>query len=181
MLQPLPEGPEDGPEVETLLDLAFGPDRGAKVSYRYRRGIAPVAALSRVIRIDNRPDGAMIGSIRYWPILIGADRPALLLGPLAIHPARQNTGIGRALAFGTLDAARDLGYRLVLLVGAQSYYGRFGFSHVPADIVMPDEQPERVLGLALTGGAFAAAAGHVRRADGHPAAAPLPAGADAMP
>ncbi len=171
MLQPLPERAEDAPEIETLLDLAFGPDRQARVSYRYRRGIAPVAALSRVVRVDDRPDGAMIGSIRYWPILVGQCEPALLLGPLAIHPARQNTGVGRALAFGTLDAARDLGYRVVLLVGAQSYYGRFGFTHVPTDIVMPDEQPERVLGLALVAGALAAAGGEVRRADGRSASA----------
>lgn len=171
MLETFPERAADAAAIEHLLDLAFGADRLAKVSYRYRRGIEPITALSRVVRDHDRPDGTIIGSIRYWPILIGAETPALLLGPLAIHPARQNTGVGRALAFATLAEARRFGHRLVLLVGGQSYYGRFGFSRVPPTIVMPDEQPDRVLATALVEGALDDAQGEVRRADGQPAAA----------
>ena len=37
------------------------------------------------------------GAIRYWPVRVGAaGTPALLLGPVAVHPTRQGEGLGRA-------------------------------------------------------------------------------------
>ena len=44
------ERAEDGPAIENLLDRAFGPGRTNKLSYRYRRDVAPVAGLSLVAR-----------------------------------------------------------------------------------------------------------------------------------
>ena len=134
MLELSHEGPADGPEIEALLDRAFGSDRLNKTSYRYREGIAPLAALCLVAR----ERGVLVGAIRYWPIRLG-DRPALLLGPLAIEPARQNQGIGRALTEASLARAEALGWRLVFLVGDPGYYARYGFTVVPASIVMPGE------------------------------------------
>src|SRR4051812_50141854 len=83
------EGPEHGPEIEHLLDLSFGPDRGRKVSYRYRRSVAPVADLCLVAA----EGGRLVGAIRHWPVRLRG-RSALLLGPLAIDPARRGQGIG---------------------------------------------------------------------------------------
>lgn|SRR5690606_6831610 len=132
----------DAPAIEALLDAAFGPDRKSKTSYRFREGVDQVADLSYVIR----EHGRIIGSVSYWPILIGeSDFPALLLGPLAVNPLRKNEGIGRALVFKTLDRAAALGHRLVLLVGDPAYYSRFGFSPAaPAGFDMPGEDPARL-------------------------------------
>lgn len=153
------ERPEDGPAIEALLDLAFGCDRHAKTSYRYRRGRAPVGVLSLVARRR----GELVGSIRYWPVQIGqAATPALLLGPLAIHPAHQGVGIGRGLVYQTLDMAWWAGHRLVLLVGDLAYYGRMGFGPAtPHGIVMSDEKPERLLAVELRPGALDEAEGLV--------------------
>lgn len=155
------ERPEDGPIIEDLLDLAFGPDRRRKTSYRYREGVAPVDSLRLVARDGDR----VVGAIRYWPVTVGAARlPALLLGPIAVAPDRRGTGVGGALIFETVDRAVRAGHRLVLLVGDAAYYRRFGFRPAaPAGIVMPDEQPERLQMMALTPDALDGAAGEVGR------------------
>ena len=139
MFQIRSEAPEDGAAIESLLDRCFGADRHHKISYRYRAGIPPCAELCLVADAE---DG-LVGSIRYWPLMLeGA--PALLLGPLAIDPARQGRGIGRALVFQSLDTAAQAGHGCVFLVGDEAYYRRFGFATAPASIVMPGEQPHRL-------------------------------------
>lgn len=145
-----PERPEDGPAIEALLDRAFGSDRNRKTSYRFRDGVEPIATLRWVARAA---DGAVLGTIRYWPIrVVGprGERDALLLGPIAVEPALKGKGIGRALIRFTLDMAAQAGHRLVLLVGDPGYYEAFGF--VPAasrGFVMPNEKPQRLQALAL--------------------------------
>src|SRR4051794_41772675 len=89
MIEIFAEGPEPGPEIDPLLALSFGPEGGRKVSYRYRRGVAPVPDLCLVAA----EGGRLVGAIRHWPVRLRG-RPALLLGPLAIDPARRGQGIG---------------------------------------------------------------------------------------
>ena len=101
-----PEGPEHGAEIEHLLDLSFGSARRLKVSYRYRPGIPPIARLCLVAR----EGGRLVGAIRYWPMLLGAEE-VLLLGPLAIDPELRGQGIGRALIRASLAEAEAMGYR----------------------------------------------------------------------
>src|SRR6478735_9938034 len=117
MLLIAPEGPDDGPSIEALLDRTFGPDRRNKASYRYRDGLPPLAELSYVARAA----GTLVGAIRYWPLRLGT-APGLLLGPLAIDPDRHGQGIGRALTRATLALAEGMGWRLVFLVGDPAYY-----------------------------------------------------------
>jgi predicted N-acetyltransferase YhbS len=152
------ERAEDGPAIDALLDRAFGPGRLEKLSYRYREDVAPVAGLSLVARGTAQ---AVTGTIRYWPVALGGRRlPALLLGPLAVEPALAGQGIGRALIRQSLDMAEWGRHSRILLVGDQDYYGRFGFA--PASkhgIVMPGEDPGRLLALALAAHAFADASG----------------------
>lgn len=156
------ERAEDGPAIEILLDLAFGRQRHAKKSYVYRQGVAPLPELSLVARAD--ADGALIGTIRYWPVAIGTRRsPALLLGPLAIHPDWAGRGAGRALVRQTLDMAAWARHGLVLLVGDLDYYGRFGFAPAaPYGIGMPGENPARLLAHELTPGVLARTSGSLQ-------------------
>lgn len=133
------EQSEDGAAVEQLLDAAFGSDRRAKISYRYRRSVPPVAPLCLVAE----EAGQLVGTIRYWPVRLDHE-PALLLGPVATDPARRAVGIGRALILESLARAAELGWRLVFLVGDHAYYQRFGFETAPRSIVMPGEKPERL-------------------------------------
>ena len=53
----------------------------------------------------------------------GPDRPALLLGPLAVAPDRRSRGIGSTLMRHALREAARRGHGAVLLVGDAPYYG----------------------------------------------------------
>ena len=96
------------------------------------------------------------------PVAAGEAR-ALALGPLAVDPAFENRGIGRALIERSLAAAREAGHRLVLLIGDEPYYGRFGFRRVPPGrLAMPGPvDPARFLALELAGAALTDANGAV--------------------
>jgi predicted N-acetyltransferase YhbS len=109
---------------EALLDLTFGEARFAKASERLREGRLPADGLSFVAT----ERGRLVGSVRLWNVAAGPGRPALLLGPLAVHPDFRCRGIGAALMCRSLDEAARRGQRAVLLVGDAPYYGRFGFS-----------------------------------------------------
>jgi len=131
--------------IEVLLDTAFGPDRLAKTSYGYRQGIPPVAGLSLVARDGDR----LIGTIRYWPVTVGA-AAALLLGPIAVAPARRGEGIAARLINDSLARAKAAGHGLVLLVGDETLYRRHGFGRADRHgITMPGEAPRRLLLRAL--------------------------------
>ncbi len=149
-----PALPSDHAAIEHLLDLSFGPDRRSKTSYRLREGSTAVEGLSHVVREE--PLG-IVGAITYWPLAIGAKGTrALLLGPLAVHPERQNLGIGLLLMQKTLAIAKHVRHRLVLLVGDAPYYARVGFTQIPEGLLqMPGPvDPKRLLGLALVEGSF---------------------------
>lgn len=139
----------DLPQIEHLLDLSFGIDRRTKTSYRLREGNTAVPGLSMVIR---DLEVGVAGTISFWPLSIGEKgSPALLLGPLAVHPERQNLGIGIALMREGLKRAKALGHRLVILVGDEPYYARVGFHKLPRDLLaMPGpNNPDRFLYLEL--------------------------------
>jgi predicted N-acetyltransferase YhbS len=153
--------PQDLPLIENILDLGFGLSRRTKTSYRLREGSSPVPELSLVIRDEEL---GVAGTISYWPLAIGpAATPALLLGPLAVHPERQNRGYGRVLMAASLKRARELGHGLVLLVGDASYYQQVGFRQVPeGQLELPGPfDPKRLMFLELKAGALAAAHGLV--------------------
>ncbi len=116
--------------VERLLDEAFGADRHGRTAYRLRAGVAALPALS-LAAID---DGALVGTIQCWPVALTRDGggvvPLVLVGPVAVSPARQQGGIGRALMEASLAAAARTGQDgAMMLIGDPEYYGRFfGFS-----------------------------------------------------
>lgn len=157
------ERPDHGPAIDHLLDLAFGPGRFAKTAYRLREGVAPIAALG-MVALDE--DGALVGTLRYWPILIDGAHPAILLGPLAVDPARRSAGTGLALMRASLDRAVEWGHRICVLVGDEPYYAKVGFSRdLARGLSLPGPvDPRRLLAKELAPGAMTGVAGLVGRA-----------------
>ncbi len=151
----------DAAQIEELLGKSFGIDRRTKTSYRLREGNSPVADLSLVIRDS---EVGISGAISFWPLKIGKrGTDALLLGPLAVHPERQNLGIGLALMREGLGRARAMGHGLVILVGDEPYYARVGFARLAENLLLlpgPND-PRRFLYLELVPGALAEAQGLV--------------------
>jgi predicted N-acetyltransferase YhbS len=156
-----PTQPADAPLIEGMLDQAFGLDRRVKTSYRLREGNTAAPGLSLVVR---DAEVGLGGSISFWPLCIGpAGVPSLLLGPLVVHQARQNLGIGLTLMRQGLEVARRQGHRLVILVGDEPYYARVGFQRLPAGhLLLPGPvDPKRFLARELVGGALAQSQGLV--------------------
>jgi predicted N-acetyltransferase YhbS len=55
------------------------------------------------------------------------------LAPISVLPHRQGQGIGSVLTETGLDAAEGAGIGLVLVLGDQNFYGRFGFDTMLAE------------------------------------------------
>lgn len=111
--------------VEALLDRAFGADRHGRTAYRLREGAVAIPALS-----FSAFDGdALVGAIQCWPVALDGE-PMVMVGPVAVEPARQNTGVGRAMMWAMLAAA-DSGAiphaDALMMVGDPDYYLKFGF------------------------------------------------------
>jgi predicted N-acetyltransferase YhbS len=153
------ERTEDCWEVEALYDLCFAPGREALSSYRLRDGVAPVAALCLWLRDET---GALVAAIRQWPVRVGRS-PALLLGPVAVHPTRQGEGLAGILIRESIARAAIAGWERVVLVGDAPYYSRFGFSKLDGVEMPPPTNPDRVLGRELHPGTWAGVAGPVTR------------------
>lgn len=157
------ELPADVWEVEALYDLCFAPGREALSSYRLRDGVPKVPELSLIARDRH---GILAGAIRFWPVHVG-DAPALLLGPVAVHPTRQGEGLGGILIHHSLDRTGELGWPRVMLVGDYPYYSRFGFEKLEGVEMPPPTNPDRVLGV----GDWDGIEGAVRKWDTAPDAA----------
>ncbi len=71
-------------QVEQMLDFVFGPARYDKASYLFRDGVAPLPELSYVAMLGDE----VVGTIRYWPILVGpTNHPCSAPGPARHHAA----------------------------------------------------------------------------------------------
>lgn len=157
------ERPDDSGAIEQLLDIAFEPSRHGRPSYRLRDGVAKRDDLCFVAEEANH----LIGVVRFWPILIG-DHSALLLGPIAVHPAHKGQGIGGLLIGAGLAAARTAGFGIVVGVGVVGYLGRFGFQKAsPLGLRFPVAVDDaHFLVLELVPGALDGVAGEIQPARG---------------
>ena len=130
MIRIVPIAQVEPQAVEQLLDRAFGTDRHERTAYRIRDTVSAIPGLS-FAALD---DAALVGTIQCWPVLFdaddGRDAPLVMVGPVAVEPARQRDGIGRELTRYALDTATKLGAAdALMLIGDPEYYGRFfGFT-----------------------------------------------------
>ena len=153
-----PEVPSDSEAIERLHERAFGPGRFARTAFRLRDRGGHLLDLSFTALVGT----LLVGSVRMTPVSAG-ELPALMLGPLTVEPAFEGRGIGAALIQRSIDAAREKEHALVLLVGDEPYYGRFGFQRIPPrQLELPGPvDPERFLALELVAGTLARARGLV--------------------
>jgi predicted N-acetyltransferase YhbS len=154
---------------EELLDRVWGPWRFQKTAERLREGRKPAEGLSLVAEEGQGP----VGTIRFWHVSAGPERPALLLGPLAVDEAWRGRGIGAALVQHAIATARWRGHLAVLLVGDAAYYRRFGFSvEKTGALWLPGPfERHRLLGCEIVPGTLDGARGLVSAID---RTAPMP-------
>ncbi len=127
-----PEDPADAGPVRRVLASAFArpevqtpPEVGLVDDLRGTDAWLPELAM--VAEYGGEVVGyALLTRVRVRPER-GAVAPALALGPVAVAPHRQRVGHGSAVVQAALDAATELGERLVVVLGDPAFYRRFGF------------------------------------------------------
>ena len=130
-----PESTADLDAIRQVNQLAFGREDEAQLVDALRD--------SGHVRISlvAEQDGEIVGHILFSQLVIitdGGATPALALAPMAVMPKAQRRGIGSALVRRGLDACREQGHRIVLVLGHPEYYPRFGFS---AALARPLQSP----------------------------------------
>ncbi|RUO99402.1 GNAT family N-acetyltransferase [Hyphomicrobium sp.] len=147
-----PATPADIVEISKLHARVFGPGRFARSAYRVREGKGHLSRFCLVACLGE----TIIASIRNTEISIGGKSGAVLLGPVAVDGAHRSLGLGKTLIHDALAAAKTGGAKLMVLVGDQPYYGRFGFKPVPmGQIVFPGPvNPQRILACELVADAL---------------------------
>lgn len=143
----------DCPAIAALHARVIGPGRFARTAYRIREGLPDVTPYCLLALLD----GTLVASIRFTAVTIGGRGRALMLGPLVVETEHAGKGYGKQLVADGLDQARRAGIELVVLVGNQDYYGRFGFVPVPpGQMSMPGPvDPRRILAAELAAGVLA--------------------------
>lgn len=154
--------PDDLAEVLALHARAFGPGRFVRSAYRVREGTQPISPFCLLSKVG----GELVAAIRFTEVTVGGKPGALLLGPLAVEARYAGLGYGKRLVAEGLEKARKAGVALVLLVGDEPYYGRFGFKRIGLSrIKMPGPvDPSRMLAVELKEGALAEFQGLVEAA-----------------
>lgn len=97
--------------------------------HKIRKVPAFVKELSYVACDNNK----IVGNIIYSRARVvnedNLEYEVLCMGPLSVLPAYQRRGIGSQLLQETLDKARKLGYKAVIIFGNPGFYERFGFKN----------------------------------------------------
>ena len=159
------ERPNDIEAIENLLKRAFGGTEESTLVHALRASEYFVPSLSLVAgETDEEGKNRIVGYILFSRINIetrDGTIPALALAPMAVAPERQRQGIGTQLAENGLEACRQLGHSIVVLVGHPEYYPRFGFEPARAyDLELPFAVPdEAFMALELMPGALNTARG----------------------
>lgn len=151
--------------IGALHARVFGPGRFARSAYRVREGRRDGNPLSDFCHVAERGN-RIVAAVTLGEVKIGGVSGALLLGPIAVDQEFVGQGLGRQLIAEGIEDARLAGKSLVILVGDEPYYGRFGFKHVPpGQVTLPGPvDPMRLLVYPLKDGAIEAARGLVTSA-----------------
>ncbi len=124
-----PERDGEQAAIAELISAAFaGHPHSAGTEAAIVRELRAAGALTMSLVALN-PEGRLTGHLAFSPVRVaGRDFGWFGLGPVAVAPALQRTGIGSALIATGLDALRRIGAAGCVLVGEPAYYRRFGFA-----------------------------------------------------
>ena len=161
------ETARDFERIRQINEAAFESPAEADLVEALRQSAEPIISL-----VAETSSGVQ-GHILFSPVTIDdADILCFGLGPMAVEPAGQRSGIGSLLVTAGLASCRDLGASAVVVLGHPGFYPRFGFSpasrfgispefDVPDEVFMAQELAngglDGVEGVARYHPAFAAA------------------------
>ncbi len=153
------ETPGDRQPIHDLNCLAFGGADEAELVDHLR---AAGDVITSIVAVD---DDTVVGHILFSEMTVeGAGRTvrAAALAPMAVHPARQRSGIGSALVRYGLEICRARGVPAVIVLGHENYYPRFGFSAAKAARLLAPFSGPAFMALDLADGVLDDLEGAVR-------------------
>jgi predicted N-acetyltransferase YhbS len=132
--------------TENVVKLAFAnaehsDKKEHELVSRIRKSSSFIPELSLVA--TNKDNGSILGHILLSRIKISIAE-SLALAPVSVLPEYQNKGVGGLLITAALNAAKELGYNSVVVLGHPEYYPKFGFKKasrwgIKAPFEVPDE------------------------------------------
>lgn len=125
-----PERSDDAASIGEVVTAAFGQRQEADLVQRLREDG------DMILSLVAEDDGAIVGHVafsRLWVTHHGVRTPGISLAPVAVLPARQRGGVGRALIGAGHLRLKAAGEAIVFVLGDPAYYKRFGFSHETAE------------------------------------------------
>ncbi len=145
-----PEAPTDAPIIAAIITRAFAAHpRSQGTEAAIVRQLRAHGALT--VSLVGELDGEVRGHVAASPVRIGGMSSNWYgLGPLAVDPACQSRGLGTRLVHDCLAALRGLRASGCVVLGAPSYYARFGFRHVPG-LVYPGPPPAHFMAQSFEG------------------------------
>lgn len=156
------ERPGDEPGIRHVNELAFERTAEADLVDLLREQADPYLSLVA------EDAGEIVGHICFTPVTIEGEQAGAGLAPMAVLPGHQSRGIGSRLIRAGLEECRRLGLDLVVVLGHEAYYPRFGFTpaHERGLRCEYDAPLPAFMALELRAGALGARRGLVRY---HPA------------
>ena len=113
------EEPRDRDAALEVERLAFGSDEEPGIVEAVRSDDGSFALVAE-------DAGAIVGHVQFSRAWIG-ETAVVALGPVGVLPERQWHGIGSELIRAGVEEARSRGEAAVIVLGAPSFYLRFGF------------------------------------------------------
>lgn len=114
----------DKDEIFKLNKLAFNNGLEAELVDKIRESDAEYFSFVAIA------EGKLAGHIMYSTVYIDEQPAGLGLAPVAVLPEYQHKGIGSKLINHTLEELKS--YDLIVVLGDNKYYSRFGFQPAPA-------------------------------------------------
>jgi putative acetyltransferase len=149
---------EDRVQIRVVNEAAFGrPDEADLVDLLREEGDSLLSLVAEI-------DGGIVGHILFSRMSIETaqgDIPSVSLAPMAVLPSHQRRGIGGELINRGLDELCSMEEKVVLVLGHEHYYPRFGFSSAAARNLSSPFPPEAFMALELADGALDGVVGKV--------------------
>lgn len=119
-----PELPDDLPGIRLVNKRAFRTQTEAGLVDLCRQRGKITLSLVAIL------EGQVVGHVLFTPVSLNppnSGKRGLGIGPIAVLPEYQRTGVGSRLMRAGLEHVRRLDYGFVVLLGDPAYYSRFGF------------------------------------------------------
>ena len=127
--------PDDTPAIRALYPAAFPEEDLLPL-------VSDLLGRADVLSLVATGGDAVTGHIAFTTCHVaGAEATLALLGPLAITPAHQRTGLGTALIRDGIARLTAAGAARVFVLGDPAYYGRHGFT-AEAEVTPPHPLPD---------------------------------------